>query len=169
MKITQWNTLALTVIFLAQPLVSAHAYILKNPVDLSPTALQNSGATYGPNVVTNLSGTKSNQNEAVTESEMVTFDEMPAQVSARDAIITDPVTDNDDVPSIDTVRSSAVLENPKHVSETTVATAQYAQQQQQLAPKHGTLVDWSIAAFAALIIFGIFYAARKRDPYTRIN
>jgi hypothetical protein len=129
MKTTQLKTFALTAIFLAQPVFSAHAYIVKNPVDLSPTALRNSGATYGPNVVTHVmgsnedklsTGTTADANNPVSEDELITFDEMPGHVSARDAVITDPVTDNDDVPAVDTVRSSAVLENPNHRSNRSI-------------------------------------------------
>jgi hypothetical protein len=141
-----FQLLAISVAVLIQPLLTVHAEVVRNPVDVTPTALKNSGADYGANVVT-ASSSKT--------------------VSPSERLITDPITDNDDVTHLNMTRSSALVEESDHASETTVMQNRLAEQQQQIGAVHSRETIAFTIAFALLIAVGVIFGLRKRDSYLR--
>ena len=84
MKILKRGLLVLSLGLMTPFLASTHATVYKNPVDLTPTAVQQSGATYGPNVVT--------ENNSTSNTSRPTS--IVTRQASADTLYTEPAIDN---------------------------------------------------------------------------
>jgi cobalamin biosynthesis Mg chelatase CobN len=158
MKNPNFKIIAIFVGFLFQTGTYAHAVVVVNPVDLTPTAMQASGAKYGSNVVTHL------PKDAKTNSDV---NETTTTTSTTDGNLV-----NRTRTEITTTRSSADATNEESAAlannaALTQSIDQQAQQQ-QMEPGHSAFF-WTILALALVVVGLGVYAAKKRYPQPNIR
>lgn len=159
----------------ALPQFGAYAEVVRNPVDLNPTALQNSGASYGANIVTHPSKHTQNSDAMVTTTtttetytqndpnEDLTYD----QLNSRDPGAALPAGDYDQtkIASTHRIRSAKSFDQtnrPVINEDPTIMSAVPNQQAQEIEPAHFGAGFWTIAVLAILVFAGGFYSNRRR-------
>jgi cobalamin biosynthesis Mg chelatase CobN len=174
MKIMKFTVALVGFGMLAQSGMQSQAYVLKNPVDLTPTAVQNSGATYGSNVVTHVpqegyqNSTAMDQppadgmdftNTTVTDT---TFENQVAtEANDSTALIGRPVPAR-------LVRNAVRDDGVSDTVTTTNSSALMADQQAQMAPPSSGAGAWIAALVGLLVVTGLLFAIFKRESETHI-
>jgi hypothetical protein len=165
----------------------AHAYVLVNPADLSPTAIQQSGATYGPNVYTSRDGARINPTRTASRD----FDEDDYDHSITQSTILEPtevVTFMDEPDeNLTALSQKTPVHHPHHHAamrdqedvhnDVTLRSDEPDQQAQKTAlnqtqnfdtPRSG-VSTWFIVLLALIVAGGIIAILRNRDTHHSIK
>jgi cobalamin biosynthesis Mg chelatase CobN len=141
MKFTNLSMLALSLVLSSQIFVSAQAAVNVSREDKSPTALQNSGATYDENNTVN------------------------AKVGILNQRPTDVRNDHSvgNARTVTDTRANIVNSNPTELRSSGVAMNTFrAQEQQQVSDTHSS-APWLLLLFAAIVVGAIYYMFKRRD------
>lgn len=141
MKHTNLSMLALSFILCSQSLLSAQAAVNVSREDKSPTAVQNSGATYDEN--------------DTTHARKVLPSQRAVNLSANRSI--------GDARTVTDTRASTVNSNSADMRPNGMAMNAIPPQEQQQVTETHSAAPWLLLLFAAIVASAIFYMYKRRD------